>query len=393
VAGKRVLLAAEFVRGRATLTRLLPLAVALAHRGHEISLAVPLQLAGGISDFPLFDAPRWSLPPPPGYVAISYADVLMHGGYATQDALRDLLSGWRGVLERTTPDLVIADFAPTAMLAGRLAGVRMAAVGDGFSLPPPTSPLPDMRPWADATPDAIDSVEGRVLAVLNVRLGVAGRRDWRHLRDLFDGVPAFLCAFPELDHYVNRAGGTWYGAVYPTSQGLEAVWPAGKEHRVYVDLDPRHPALTGIVDALDRIGLPALIQAAGMPARQADALERRLVQVTTTDNRASLVAGSDIVLCQSLDVAAPALLAGKPVLMLPVFGEQTMTLHRVATQGLGLGLDPVSDVAAIEAAVRRLLDDAACHLRAVAFGRAYDGYQPGIAIDAIADEIDDLVNA
>ena len=85
-------------------------------------------------------------------------------------------------------------------------------------------------------------------------------------------------------------------------------------------------------------------------------------------------------------------LAGKPVLMLPVFVEQMMTLHRVATQGLGHGIDPASDVAAIDAAVRRLADDAACRLRAVNFARAYDRYRPQIAIDAVADEIGELVS-
>ena len=393
MASKRVLLAAEFLRGGATLTRLLPLAAALVARGHDVALAVPVEVAP--TGFALFAAPRWRVPPPPGYVAVCYADLLMHGGYAAPDALRDLMAGWRLVLEQARPDLLVVDFAPTAMLAARVAGVAMACVGDGFSLPPLRVPLPDMRPWAGVAADEIESVEGRVLAVINARInaqaGAARTRGLGHLRELFADVPVFLCAFAELDHYGGRIDGAYYGAVFPPSSGPEAVWPAGEGQRVYVDLDPRHPALPWIVDAVDRLGLPCLVQGGGMAARQAEGLARRLVQVSGTANRAGLMAGSDFVVCQGVDVVAPALLAGKPVLMLPVFVEQMMTLHRVATQGLGHGIDPASDGAAIEAAVRRLAADTACQRRAVNFGRSYDGYGVATAIEAVADEIGSLL--
>ncbi|WP_158927192.1 hypothetical protein [Acidisphaera sp. S103] len=390
MAGKRVLLAAEFMRGGATATRLLPLADALADRGHDVTLALPAELAASVaaSGFPVVDAPRWTVAPPPGFVAVSYADLLMHGGYAAPDALRGLMVGWRGVLEQVSPDLLVVDFAPTAMLAARVAGIATAAVGDGFSLPPLIVPLPNMRPWADVPADAVESVEGRVLAVVNARLGA---QQFRRLRDLFADVPSFLCTFPELDHYPDRPDAAPYGEVFTPSRGPAAVWPAGTGERIYVDLDPRHPALGAIVAALDRLGLPTLIQAAGMPARQADAMERAAIQVTTTANRASVLSGCDIVVCQGQDVAVPALLAGKPLLMLPVFVEQMMTLHRVATQGLGHGIEPIADIDAVDAAVRRLVDDRACRLRAVNFGRLYDGYRPGIAVDAVADAIDDLL--
>jgi len=162
---------------------------------------------------------------------------------------------------------------------------------------------------------------------------------------------------------------------------------------VYVDLDPRHPALGPIVEALHRLGLPTLVQAAAMPARQADAIERGAIQVTTTANRTSVLSGCDIVVCQGHEVAGPALLAGKPLLLLPVFVEQMMTLHRLATQGLAHGVEPNADASAIDAAIRRLVDDRGCRLRAVNFARSYEGYRPGIAIEAVADAIDALFDA
>ncbi|HEY4173079.1 MAG TPA: hypothetical protein VGM42_08620 [Rhodopila sp.] len=391
--GKRVLLAAEFMRGGATAVRLLPLAVALAGRGHDVTMALPAELAasGASAGVPVVDAPCWTVAPPPGFTAVSYADLLMHSGYATPDTLRGLMGDWRGVLDRVTPDLLVADFAPTAMLAARAAGIGMAAVGDGYSLPPLTVPLPGMRPWADVPADDADSVEGRVLAVINARFGALGCRELRRLRDMFADVACFVCTFPELDHYPIRPDAAPYGEVFAPSSGSAPAWPAGVGERLYVELDPHHPALDAIVAAVDRLGLPTLIHAAGMEARQADAIERATIQVTTSANRAALLAGCDIAVCQARDVAVQALLAGKPLLMVPVFVEQMMTLHRVATQGLGHGIEPTADAAAVDAAVRRLVDDRACRLRAVNFARLYDGYQPDIAIDAVAGAIDELL--
>lgn len=385
---KRVLLAAEFVRGGATLARLRPLAQALHVRGLNVALAVPTPAGEA---FQTYEAPRWPVPPPTGFVAVSYADVLMHGGYATPDALRGLMTGWLNVLAGARPDLLVADFAPTAMLAARVTGLPMAAVGDGFSLPPPVAPMPNMRPWADIPADAPASVEGRVLAVVNARLAALGAGELHALCDLFTAVPGFLCAFPELDHYPVRDGGIWYGQVFEPVPGAEPLWPDGNGKRVFVALDTRHPALPRLVEVIERLGLPALIQADGLPERMTNAMQRRTIRASNGDDRGALLSGCDVVVCQSAEIAVSALLAGKPLLMLPVFVEQMMTLHRVARQGLGLGTPPDTDVPGLDAVLRRLVDDRACRLRAVNFGRRYDGYQPSDAIEAVADGIHDLL--
>jgi len=380
VPGRRILLAAEFDRGPATVHRLLPLAAALADRGHDITLALPIKHTAEAAGFPAEHSPAWDVAPPPGFLAVTYADLLLLGGYGTPDSLKGLIAGWHAIFARTAPDLLVADFAPTAMLAARAAGLPTQAIGDGYSLPPLTSPLPVMRPWADIPPGAAADSEGRILAVINALLPAA---PVRALRSLFAAVPTYLCAFPELDHYPERGQDTpYYGAVFPPSRGPAPAWPDARGQRAYVDLDPRHPALPAIIDALDTMGLPSLIQSAASIARPA-------VRATTTGNRNALLGGADLVICQSQDIAVPALLAGKPLLMLPVFTEQMMTLHRVAAQGLGHGTAPDADPAEIQAAIRRLADDRACRQAAAGFARSYDGYRPGLAIEAVADAIDE----
>jgi len=86
-----------------------------------------------------------------------------------------------------------------------------------------------------------------------------------------------------------------------------------------------------------------------------------------------------------------AIIAPKAGKRLPVFVEQMMTLHRVASQGMGHGLSPDSDAAALDAALRRLVDDSVCRQHAANFGRSYNGYTPDIALDAVVEGIEDLL--
>ena len=96
--------------------------------------------------------------------------------------------------------------------------------------------------------------------------------------------------------------------------------------------------------------------------------------------------------CQGSGVVAPALLAGRPVLMLPNPVEQMMTLYRVARQGYGQGVAPEADMDIAGAALRRLLDDPDCRLRAANFARSYHGYTPATATDTIIEECLDLLD-
>jgi UDP:flavonoid glycosyltransferase YjiC (YdhE family) len=295
------------------------------------------------------------------------------------------------VLDEAQPDLLVTDFAPTAMLASKIARVRQACLGDGYSLPPLTRPLPVLRPWADTPPGEAADTDGRVLAVIEACLLGHGLPGLRFMRDLFRDVPRFLCTFPELDHYTGRGEAEYFGEILPVWQGPVPDWPAGDAERVYVDLDPRHPALEPLIGVLARLGLPSLIQGGGMAEALATRLGRPGVRVTTGGNLLPVLQACSIVVCQGAEVGIPALLSGKPLLMLPVFVEQMMTLHRVATQGLGHGISPDSDAAAIEGAVRRLVDDRACRMRAANFARSYEGFDSTEVIEAVADALEDVL--
>lgn len=393
---RTILLACELGSGQRQADRFLPIAAGLASAGHRITIAMPqgMPVLSRITaaGFLVVDAPVWRAEPPPGFIANTFADILLHSGYATPDALGGLLAGWLGLLRATSPALVVADFAPTALLACRMAGVPYVLLGDGFTLPPATDPLPPMRPWADGPPPNLHGTEGRLLAAINVALRAEGGTPLGRLCDLFAGAQDhLLCTFPELDHYQGRGEAMYFGEVFAPSTGRPAIWPTGTAERAYVAVSPGLKAFRSVVAALARLGLPAIVTAPGLSANEAAALTGPTTHVVADPpDRDATLAQCDFVIGQDIGIAAPALLASRPVLLVPHAVEQMMTLHRIAPQGLGHGLPPDATTEMADQAVRRLLDDSACRLRVANFARHYAGYRPVLATDAIVEACLDL---
>ena len=390
--GKRILIACELGADDRHLARLAPIATGLAAMGHQITLVLRLTApARALTDrhgWDLLVAPAWRISPPPGFIGSTFADVLLQSGYSGLEALQDLLAGWRTLFDRVAPDLLIADFSPTAMLAARIAGLPTAAVGDGYALPPLTNPLPNLRPWAEVSPAQIADAEGRVVAIVNAALATLRQPVIAGLADIFAGVPSFLCTFQELDHYADRGAADYYGQIFDDGAGAAPAWPTGTVERVFASIDGRHPAMGAMLSALEALGLPSLVQASHLDPAAEVPLSRPNVRVVTQRvDRDAAIAGSDVVICQELITVAPALLAGRPVLLFPLPVEQMMVLHRVATQGYGQGVPVDATAATVNAALRRLLDDSGCRLHAASFARSYDGYRPAMAVEAIVEEI------
>ncbi|MBY0238082.1 MAG: hypothetical protein K2X55_02100 [Burkholderiaceae bacterium] len=152
--------------------RLKLLAQGLLAAGHAVSLSLrDLTVTQSVlADLPapLLQAPVWGhrtvgLPENRG----NLAEIILEYGYLEPDGLAGLVQGWRALMTLTRADIVIGDYAPTAMLAARTLGVRSASVGIGFTLPPPRRALPCLRDWESIPPQRLAQAEAHVLAVAN----------------------------------------------------------------------------------------------------------------------------------------------------------------------------------------------------------------------------------
>jgi len=358
--------------------RLKMLAQALLARGHRVSLSLrDLMHSHALLadlDVPKLQAPVWlhqavGLPSPPG----SLAEILLHCGYLEPAALRGMVAGWRAMFELLRPDLVVADFAPTAILAARGMGLRSASVGNGFYSPPPGRPLPPLR---DAPAGRLAASEAQVLRTANALL--AGR-PLQHAAELLLGDQPLLCTWPELDHYARDEADAahWLGPNFlPDARGLVPPWPPGAGRKVFAYLKASHPSHAAVLQALVEEGCHTLVYmpevAGGAPAPVASPLLRY-----SSGPVALSQALAEVDLCVSHAgeaTLAQALLAGVPLLMLPSHAEQFMTARRVALSGAGYNaalMTPSSDWRGV---CRQLLDEDRYRLAARAFAARHRGF-------------------
>ena len=323
--------------------RMLVTARALRNRGHEVTFLLRdvsrahTRVVG--EGFAMGQAPVWlphmANPPRLG----NYTSVLAAAGWLDPAGLAALVCAWRTWLDLLQPDLLIADHAPTALLAARGRGLPVWAVGNSFELPPPGAHFPAMAWWDPAAEARCSDDDARLLLSTNQALTLLGDAPLRRLPDLFTTAHQALTSLPEFNHYGSYpARIAQPGASYIGDQGVAPAWPPGKGHRAFVYLSPTHADFRAVMGALQTLGWAALVHAPGLADEAAARLggpqvrfERKPVQ---TD---AAVAAADVVVSHaSMGLVCAAALAGKPQLVLPSHMEQMMVARRVVQAGVGL---------------------------------------------------------
>ena len=217
-----VLFAHQLGQGFGHLMRMRPMAAGLVARGHRVYVVFrDLAAAGpvyGDVGVRFLQAPakfhgRRSLAG-----GIGFANLMGAGGFGADPELFALASAWRNLYRLARPDLIVFDHSPIALLAARGLPARRALIGTGFCCPPPTSPLPAIRPPADESDAARQAVramaaaEEGILRRVNRILAAWGTPPLNRLGQLYGDVDeCFLTTFPELDHFGAHDGARYWG--------------------------------------------------------------------------------------------------------------------------------------------------------------------------------------
>ncbi len=352
--------------------------------GHEVTLSLrdlaqTHGLLAGVA--PALQAPVWGhravgLPENRG----SLAEIILEYGYLEPDGLAGQVQGWRTLFELVQADVVVGDYAPTAMLAARSMGLRFAMVGIGFTLPPPGRALPGLRDWENIAPQRLAQAEARVLEVANAVLARHGAAPLEWAAQLFLGDTALMTAWPEMDHYDRAQADTeWLGPVFPDDGGIAPRWPDGSGPRVFAYLKTAHGEHARLLEALARAGcrvlcyVPEVASGKPPPVPSPHILYAR----RPVDLRAAL-AGADWCVCHGGEATvAQALLAGVPMLLLPMQVEQFLMARRMAAAGIAVSVAaPPPDWLAL---LHTMLADAGHAAAARAFADRHRGFSPADA--------------
>lgn len=388
----RILLAWELGSSFGHLSRLKPLAEALQVRGHRVDFAIRElhrdRAVLGEHRFMVLQAPVWLGRVPPLVPAPSYAGVIRRCGYHSHATLAALVDAWSRLLELTDPQLVVTEHAPTAALAARCNGIPSLPYGDGWAVPPDTTPLPTVTPWARSDPQRLRLAEAQVLGVVNAVLKGRGRPPLARLADLFSAGAGVLVTFPETDHYGAREGARYWGAMEQPVAATLPEWPAGPGPKIFGFIESTYPGLSALVRDLAALGLPTLLYVRDLPASKARQLCTPSLSVVVRPVDLAAAAGvASLVICHGGHGSiAGTLKAGKPLLLLPQQAEQRLLAWRVGRTGAALAVAvPRIGSADHAAAIRRVLDNASFADAAGAIARRHAACDRDRAIGAVAD--------
>lgn len=368
--------------------RLKIIADALLARGHQVSLSVRdlAQTYGVLAglNVTVLQAPVWlhrteGLPENHG----SLAEILLTCGYLEAQALAGLVAGWRAMFRELRPDVLIADYAPTAILAARSMGLRSVSVGVGFTMPPRGQPLPDLRDWERIAPQRLAAAEERVLQVANAVLAHHSAEPFARAADLLLGDTELLTTWPELDHYGRSETGdgaacpaVWFGPAFLHGAGDAPSWPPGDGPKVFAYLKTAHAGHVEALEALAQEGCRVLCylpEVAG--GRQPPVTAPNLVYASSPASLPAVLAEAQLCVCHGGEgTVASSLLAGVPVLLLPMQLEQFLCARRIAVAGMGVNAAMLAQPLDWRQLVRHMLTTPASAETAQAFATRHHGY-------------------
>src|SRR5258706_7669997 len=223
----RIEFAWELGAGTGHVTTLLPIAIAMKARGHEVRFFLRDLSAGadleGAAEIPREGAPFWA-GPPTCEAPLNLGEILLNFGYHDAAQHQLLVDAWRERLEGS--QAVVATVAPAAPLAALTLGIPSFEISQGFHVPPPSMPSPPLRHWEPAPRARLEAADRRVLHAINTVLSGYGVRPLATIGELFAGR-SMLLTYPELDIYPERGPSDYYGITDSGEGKAVPGWPAG----------------------------------------------------------------------------------------------------------------------------------------------------------------------
>ncbi len=319
----------------------------------------------------------------------SYASILLASGYDRSNDLLGLLKGWISAISLYGADVVIADHAPTAILASRILGVPAIALGSGFEIPPSVDIFPSIIPWKSVPRSELAADHDAALVNVNASLATFGQSALARLDLLFANVTKVITTFPELDHYGPRINAKYAGPIAPPSLAKNKSWPNRNGIKVFAYLHGDLASVRPTILALERVGANALCvfpDAAEISSDLSENINFNISRDLVDVNKALMEA--DVVITNGgAGLMAQSLLSGVPMLLLPLFSEQHMGAIRAVETGAALQVHRESSAAKIVHALHKIISERSYRDAA----RAFRGRYGSSTLRSNIDEIVKLV--
>lgn len=387
----RILFTWELGSGYGHVFRMLPLAIELKKRGHNVVFILrnleQIEQHIGSHDFTIFQAPLWQVPAVGMPPIASYADILLRYGYYDQKCLLGLVKSWRNYFQLIKPDLLVFDFSPTALLASHGSDIPRINYGNGFEIPPLQSTLPSIRWWDKIPEKIIVDHEQIALQTINDVLKENKQAPLSILAQLFKVNDTFLATFKELDHYPSRLNAEYCGIPINNQSSVPPHWPLSRGKKVFVYLNQDYHGLNDLVNALNSLSCCTLIHSPGLSPARITQLQSASINISSLPIDIDIVRQEcDLAICHSgVGTGTSVLLAGHPVMLIPLHIEQYSVAKSIVELGAGILIEPKHKKVKFKKLLKELLETQKYSQSALAFSEKYQGFDSQEMIVSLAN--------
>jgi hypothetical protein len=217
-------------------------------------------------------------------------------------------------------------------------GLPYAILGNGFEIPPLTSPLPCFPGFSWASQVRANKSEHYAIEAANSVSRRMRTRSIVALRDIFDCRLRLLATLPELDHYGARCGENYIGMLRGSLVGSQVSWPREGRKKVFVYLRPDTPLAAELLAHLSQIDVAAVCVLPGFALKSlGSCLGPRMMVSNSPVSLSPIIQEADLCLSYGAEgTVALTVLQGIPQLLVPRLVESYMTARRVVEAGAGL---------------------------------------------------------
>lgn len=329
-----------------------PIAERLIDAGHQVTIIAKDIARAAVAfrglDITLFPSPvKLSKAVPHDPAPATFGHLLQNTGYRDPLELNAMVHVWRNLLSVTQPDCLILDHCPTGLLAARGMDIPQFTFGTGFFCPVNEFPLREMAPWRPMDIEQRTQTELQLVERINSVLASNKQPTIGRIGEIYASVTAnLLTTFRELDHYPYREHGEYLGAWSAANSeqdrsSQEIPWPEGNGPKIYAYLKP-HKALRELLLWLSGQGLPTLVVGDGLDvAALSKTLRPNVKLVSHHLNLRSVRETCDLAIMNgNHGTCCEFLLAGRPMLHIPLTFEQAIFSRRTVQLGVALDASP-----------------------------------------------------
>ncbi|MFK7875246.1 MAG: glycosyltransferase [Paracoccaceae bacterium] len=301
-----------------------------------------------------------------------YPGAIQSEGWGTQSQLNMQVQAWDAMFDAIQPDILVAQAAPTALLASRAQSIKRPSLkrvvlGSGYDTPILSDPMPSFDVKTQSDPETLRKAaaqERDTLHTANVALETIGAAKAPRLCDVLAPDLSLLVAWPETDHFAAQrktSNAVYLGQMPGPNIGKHMNWAGRDRPKILAYLRPGSNIAQIGYDALSLLAAQhdIICAAPGLPAQNVKTLQQAGLQIHNGPVcLPPLLDGTDLILSLGgSGLVADGLRHGIRQVLLPTTREQMLVATQMARQGLAVGLAGTYTAQKVAEVTQALLQD------------------------------------